>query len=299
MREPEFHKRKTSRPDLWGNSESICQDYINGLSRDDLVLKYKSNCHTILKILRLNNITKRPLGTLNRQYKLDQNYFEKIDSEEKSYFLGLLYADGCVTDRGVFQISLTLKDSYLLDFFKNKFYIDDKNVLPIKNYQGGFSNGKPYKKLVVYSRKITNDLIKLGCTPRKTFTLQFPTFDQVPEHLMNHFIRGYFDGDGWATFLKKENKLRLGITSSEFFIKSYRDFLVNKLNIKSIKYQKNNKSDPNNHPVRRICFYRINDLYSIYKYIYKNATVFLKRKRDIIENFYLNHFKKEKYPIYQ
>lgn len=31
-----------------------------------------------------------------RKYKLNENYFDKIDIEEKAYFLGLLYADGYI-----------------------------------------------------------------------------------------------------------------------------------------------------------------------------------------------------------
>ena len=32
----------------------------------------------------------------NRKYKLNDDFFEKIDCEEKAYFLGLIYSDGCI-----------------------------------------------------------------------------------------------------------------------------------------------------------------------------------------------------------
>ena len=41
-----------------------------------------------------------------------------------------------------------------------------------------------------------NDLIKQGCVPNKSLILTFPNKYQVPKNLINHFIRGYFDGDG-------------------------------------------------------------------------------------------------------
>ena len=43
-----------------------------------------------------------------------------------------------------------------------------------------------------------DDLLELGLHPNKSLTIQFPT---VPDHLVRHFIRGCWDGDGsvyWA-----------------------------------------------------------------------------------------------------
>ena len=41
----------------------------------------------------------------------------------------------------------------------------------------------------VCSKKIVEDLIKLGCIPNKTLTKTFPTYNEVPEELMGSFIR--------------------------------------------------------------------------------------------------------------
>lgn len=42
-----------------------------------------------------------------RTYTLNENFFDKIDCEEKAYFLGFLYADGWVDKKG-YQISISL-----------------------------------------------------------------------------------------------------------------------------------------------------------------------------------------------
>jgi len=41
-----------------------------------------------------------------------------------------------------------------------------------------------------------NDLLNLGIVPRKSKILRFPTKEQIPENLIQHYIRGYLDGDG-------------------------------------------------------------------------------------------------------
>jgi intein-encoded DNA endonuclease-like protein len=53
---------------------------------------------------------------------------------------------------------------------------------------------------------MTSDLIALGCVPRKSLILRFPTKEQVPQHLIKHFIRGYFDGDGSIGLVKKHTQ---------------------------------------------------------------------------------------------
>ena len=52
-----------------------------------------------------------------------------------------------------------------------------------------------YKLSIAYA-KLSDDAYKLGVVYNKSLVLTFPTFDIVPEKYMNHFIRGYFDGDG-------------------------------------------------------------------------------------------------------
>lgn len=135
------------------------------------------------------------LGIDNRKrtskYKLNENYFEKIDNEHKAYWLGFLYADGCVGEkRNRVELALQEQDyNHILKFKKflkseHKIGIKIKNGI-YKSYRLGFNNAK-----------IKQDLIALGCLPQKTKQLQFPTNDQVPDYLLKHFIRGYLDADG-------------------------------------------------------------------------------------------------------
>lgn len=137
---------------------------------------------------------------ITHQKRLD--YFDTIDTEEKAYFLGLLYADGN-TQHNRFSIRLKAQDKHILERFSQAIF----GKIHLKEYKAGSSrmmeNGKIRTitcsaswDLNVCSVSMADAVSRLGAFPKKSLTLRFPTRDQVPDHLLRHFIRGYFDGDG-------------------------------------------------------------------------------------------------------
>lgn len=127
----------------------------------------------------------------------NENYFDIIDTPQKAYFLGLLYADGCISHTTrtsgsicyIMAIALQEDDKYVLEKFRIEMERPN-NLLFIR----GNDHRKAKFCFTVSGEKIHHDLEKHGCVERKSLILQFPT--TVPEELMSHFIRGYFDGDG-------------------------------------------------------------------------------------------------------
>ena len=70
----------------------ICDDYLtNSYSSRELSKKYNLSKATILRILKRNNIEAKNRRLVNNN--LNINYFEKIDTEQKAYFLGFIFAD--------------------------------------------------------------------------------------------------------------------------------------------------------------------------------------------------------------
>ena len=68
----------------------ICRLYLGGAMIKDICPRFNLSRTSVRRILNLYNIPViRP-----RKYSLDETFFETIDSEDKAYFLGLLYADG-------------------------------------------------------------------------------------------------------------------------------------------------------------------------------------------------------------
>ena len=74
----------------------ICEDYLTEkYSSRELGEKYSLSKTTVLKILKRNNIEIKNKRLVNTELKKD--YFKVIDTEYKAYFLGFIFADGCVS----------------------------------------------------------------------------------------------------------------------------------------------------------------------------------------------------------
>ncbi|KPU43444.1 hypothetical protein OXPF_28850 [Oxobacter pfennigii] len=142
---------------------------------------------SISRVLKEANInTKR----LNR-YRLNENYFNKIDTERKAYILGLIYADGYVGDEHFNNIVLQLKDRELIQKVADEIEYDGEIRISKK---GGFKNSQVGHVLNFSSKQMADDLRRIGLYPNKSLTVS--NLPNIEESLIRHFIRGYFDGDG-------------------------------------------------------------------------------------------------------
>ncbi len=128
-----------------------------------------------------------PTKAGNRVF-LNENVFETINTADKAYWLGFLYADGSVS-KTTNLIELSLKESDLNHIKKFKAFIQLDNKIQYKEKYKAY-------KFAFNCKKMKQDLIKQGCVPQKTFLLKFPTQEQVPDQLMPDFMRGYLEGDG-------------------------------------------------------------------------------------------------------
>lgn len=169
-------------------------------------------------------------------YPHNSKIFEKINSEKSAYWLGFLYADGCMTDKNRIQIILNGKDKKHLEKFRNFVGYSEQDH-PIKAYYG--NDGYFRTKFAFRDSKIFNDLISLRCHPNKSLNLTFPTNEQVPDNFIIPSVRGYIDGDGYIGTVKKGNNIycRFGICGTENFILNCCD----KLQWKQNKLRQNGK----------------------------------------------------------
>lgn len=160
-------------------------------------------------------------GNHYRKYFFDFDFFENIDSEIKAYWLGFLYADGCILPKAQygeqdFQLTLAKEDEEILQYFKK----DLKSTYPIRYDESKYKKNPNHQIQVICkyrSQKTVDDLKKLGCVEKKSLILTFPNKNQVPEEYIYHFIRGYFDGDGSVT--NYNNYYNINFVGTENFIK--------------------------------------------------------------------------------
>lgn len=220
-------------------------------------------------------------GLLKRRIKMrrrgkridfDENFFENIDTERKAYWLGFIYADGNVT-RNRLRIEIKEEDKYLLEELNKDLGSNNKIGLATSTHE---YNGYIINKRNVYigycSDKLINDLAKHGVVPNKTFKInKIPT---ISDKLMRHFIRGYFDGDG-TVYIDKDG-VKFGFYGQHNFLQEIKQILAEKLNLSDRKIH-------DKETVSMITFSRKQDLINFYNYIYEDATIYLKRKKEKFE----------------
>jgi hypothetical protein len=214
-----------------------------------------------------------------KRYSLDENFFSEITTEEQAYVLGWIWSDGNIYTRermpGSIECSLNIvlseKDIVILELIKNALkadnaineYIDPRTSLC-------------YKRLHIYSKKIFDDLVKLGCLPNKSLKIKPPV---LSNNLMQHFWRGVMDGDGHIRASLSPLKLVSG-PEIEFFGSismtiAFRNFIGEYIG----KYAKIDlKNIEKNARVRYHDLQTIKEVINILEY--KNAQFFLERKRN-------------------
>lgn len=193
----------------------IVQLYKEGVSAKKLGFKFKIDKRRVQKWAKEKGCL-RNSNDSRRITFFNQEYFDDIDTKEKAYWLGFLYADG-YNSKKTNTITLTLKGEDITHL--KKLAIELK--LPMdkikKRTSSIVTNGikKKYSvcSLRLYSKYLCNILTNKGCPQAKSFIIKYP--DWLDEKLNKHFIRGIFDGDGCLTFRKKQKEWKWSITGTK------------------------------------------------------------------------------------
>jgi hypothetical protein len=247
------------------------------------VLKQYSLLKNIHKVAEYFNMSTSPIKKVlkrngieltNRRYEVNHKYFEKIDNEEKAYWLGFLYADGYIRERkfgNSLELKLSVKDNDHLKLFRRCLNSNHKITY---GFNKTHNNGKPSVShmghLALYSNELVDNIKSHGFHSRKTFTISKPN---LSSDLIHHFIRGYFDGDGTFRFVEKQ-KNQTGIASAS---EKFREFIIKELSKNEIKI--------NYYGGINLYIQNKMDNQKFYNYIYKNATIYLERKKEKYEEF--------------
>ena len=169
-----------------------------GLTLCEISKKYSVKYTKIKAILEAHGVESKGRRRNNRF--LDDHYFEEIDTEEKAYFVGLLFADGsvCYDPSGKRAPSLSIElvetDVEILQRLKSELRAGVALVYgKRKNRQNGTYS------LSIRSKKIVEDLEKYGIIQNKTQnTTSIPK--NIPTKFLKDFLRGLIDGDGSIYF---------------------------------------------------------------------------------------------------
>jgi hypothetical protein len=205
------------------------------------------------------------------------DYFKIIDTKQKAYWLGFLFADGCVYN-STYSIRLSLFISIADESWLNKFINDVEANLDKKIYSHRNNDGI-YKQVGIFIRNkiFVNNLVNKGCVPRKTAVKRFPKC-LVDISLAKSFLLGYSDGNGAVVFNKNTTLGASVLTCGSLnFLKDVKE----KFNVKNkIMYPGKN-------------YFRLNIGAHLYNDLVINYNDSLPRKRCYSEKvkWYENNFK--------
>lgn len=211
---------------------------------------------------------------LNGQKLVDSHIFDNIDTEEKAYWLGFLYADGYISDGYINnRVELCIQEDDLPHLENYKKFLKSNHKITIKVIPDGLG-GDAFRavRLTIDNKDLRAGLVKHGCFNNKSLTIEMPTLN---DDLMRHFIRGFFDGDGTIYWHSHRKSYRAGFCSgSSKFLEQLKEYLKTK-DIELCSIIRDTRSI-NTHNVS----VSQTSLEKFLKYLYEDSTIYLQRKYD-------------------
>lgn len=252
--------------------------YLSGLSIKKVAISLNRS-HSFVRgqLKKTKTPIRLPLQFI-KKYIVNDQFFKVIDKEDKAYWLGFLAADGCLhMERIIISLKLSSKDRNHIERLRRALNTN----YPIHGYN---KRGMKYRAygISISSGEMYNDLMDKGVTPRKSLTLKPPK--NIPNHLIHHWVRGYFDGDGCVhTYVDKRGNPKLIINVAG--TKEVLGFVLEQVELDlNIKQAGNSKAFVFATSGKKAI--------QFYYYLYEEATICLERKKLKFEEYII---KKRKY----
>ncbi len=260
--------------------------YEGGMSLTKIGKKLSIDRKALARLLKNNNVESRKGFSYARKYNLDEHYFDVIDTEEKAYILGFIYADGNnLYCQNRISIHLSVTDEEILKKMSYIFYGEE-----VLRYSTNTNkNGKIfyYVYLHLFSKHMSQHLATIGVPEAKSYKIVFPEW--LDKNLYRNFIRGLIDGDGWIYLPKIEdnrNSPNVGLICTRQINDFLKDYFEKELGLKSylVKAHKQDKDV--------MCEIRVKNYHRckiFLDWLYKDSTIHLQRKYNLYQDF-LNRY---------
>lgn len=249
-------------------NQRIAELYTSGISINNTAELTGTSRMIVTRVLRTLNIPTRSSAP-HRPYNV-KNVFNDLNNEQSAYWLGFLYADGTVR-RTCLNVALTAKDLNHLAKLALFLGCPERAILNVRGHSW----------MQVSDRPLAERLIDLGIEPHRPRPTQ--AYESTPPEMRHHFLRGCFDGDGSVSIIPQ-----LMIVGRLPFLQIVQDAfiehaLANPVGIKDA------------HATWGKLYYKgIHRCLAIAEYLYQNATIYLERKRQRIDEWPKPQRKKQK-----
>lgn len=261
------------------NIKSAVDEYIKNYNNKPSLTQISKKYHVGHKVISdiLKSLGYKIINHQNK-IKFDEHVFDSIDTEEKAYWLGFIFADGYISKITKekhdyhFEISLKASDKSHLDKFNKFMKHEDLNHVKI-NKATCFDVATKRCRWSIRNKHLWETLNSYGCVPSKSLILKFPNLTIFKsKDLIKHFIRGYVDGDGCLSWANKEHtKATMSILGTE-------DFLMKLQQNSPFKksYILHNNSIQNN--ITKVFQINGKNAFEFAYYLYNDAVIYLDRK---------------------
>lgn len=257
---------------------AMCDRYVSGQTGEEIAPDFGCAPATVRGIVRRRGFALRRAGT-RRKYDCDDGFFDSIDGERKAYWLGFIAADGCVHGSRL-EVKLGRRDrSHLL-----RLKAGLNSAAPVRDRISRIGDKEyPASVLALTSPQIVAALARQGVVGRKSLVLQWPT--SFPNDLMPHFLRGYVDGDG-GFYVRKSSRdssytpeLTFSFIATPNFCKDAQAYLTQAARCSLVKLEPHHNSG-----MTSLRYSGALQVSRIYNLLYDGATVWLPRKREVIQD---------------
>ena len=204
-----------------------------------------------------------------RKYTIDESFFEKIDTQEKTYVMGWFYSDGSnYLPRYTAKIDVAADSVDILVKIKEVMG-SNARIVAMKNSANSYAGERAQTlyRLAIFNKTVSLQIAALGISGNMTYTRTWPEW--LNEDLEPHFIRGLIDGDGCISISKKK-----GFGISYWGTVMMCDGLSKVLTKIGVEHR--HKTDKKGHHYIRIT--KQAECLKFADYIYNDSTIYLARK---------------------
>lgn len=255
------------------------QMYLNGMEMQEIDKMFTTQCYFHFKKHNLQRLTKSEVSLRRKGRFKIVNDLSVIQSETDAYTLGFWFSDGWITSKGQAGLKIHKNDFQTLKKIKD-------NICPELSLMYEKNNAL----LLVSSKQFRDNLKSYGITIDKSYS-DFKLPD-LPPHLVRHFIRGYFDGDGTVYYDKKQLRVNICSITLQILKDIQQELSLN--NIYSVinteiregkTYRVPTGYSNNLKNMHRLFIRKKSDLKLLYEYLYEDATIYLDRKYNKFLNY--------------
>jgi DNA invertase Pin-like site-specific DNA recombinase len=245
--------------------------YNDGSSAGQIAKRFDVSESAIFRILNGSTDVEMRKHTPTYQYKFNRHAFDKIDNEQAAYWLGFLYADGTLYQKNEVIVSLSPIDTEQVKKFRD---FMQSNHRIYETTRTGFNKQGKVVNIRIKNYHLGAMLHEKGIVKNRTAFQK--TLQSIKPGLERHFIRGYLDGDGCirgaynpsVTFVGQKDILR-------WIRSTFYENLATNPNLRITKGKN----------IYSIGYTGINQARKIVDWLYKDATVWMERKRAKVDTW--------------